>query len=239
MNLSVTAVLLEKRDESKGEDARVTRSITLTIPELGWDAIPFRPSALLEVMDLFQDNEKMIEAEDEEALEAWPQFAKALKNVAEPFYTSRKSLNWESFKAVMNEFAPIVEGLNLKESTSDPLLSAKRYAAKAIKVANANDEVDYHSVIRTELDKEIASLNEIYAKALSLTPSDFTSFIVEKATQNGTDEDGYAKLRSKKEVKAAAKASKTATKSPHGHMNAAVPKHQKSAAFNARGGSKR
>ena len=44
-----------------------------------------------------------------------------------------------------------------------------------------------------------------------------------------------------KEVKDRQKAgAKTATtKSPHGHMAANVPKHQKSATFNARGGSKR
>jgi len=43
-----------------------------------------------------------------------------------------------------------------------------------------------------------------------------------------------------KEVKDRSKtAAKTAvTKSPHGHM-ASVPKHQKSATFNARGGAKR
>jgi hypothetical protein len=43
-----------------------------------------------------------------------------------------------------------------------------------------------------------------------------------------------------KEVKDRQKTTKgPTTKSPHGHMAANVPKHQKSATFNARGGSKR
>lgn len=42
------------------------------------------------------------------------------------------------------------------------------------------------------------------------------------------------------EVKDRNKNAKTsAVKSVHGHMNSAVPKHQKSATFNARGGSRR
>ena len=42
-----------------------------------------------------------------------------------------------------------------------------------------------------------------------------------------------------KEVKDRTKTQQAGQKSIHGHMNAAVPKHQKSATFNARGGSRR
>jgi large subunit ribosomal protein L24e len=42
-----------------------------------------------------------------------------------------------------------------------------------------------------------------------------------------------------KEVKDRTKAKTTGVKSVHGHMQGAVPKHQKSGAFNARGGTRR
>lgn len=193
--MNITATLVQsKKDESA--DARVSNSITLTIPELGWADLKFRPSALAEVIEAYRENELMEDDNEEKEL-SWPKFARQLKGISEPFYTVRQSLTWDSFAAILTECAPIIDSLE-PASVADPLLSAKRYAAKAVTVANAADSVNYLLLIRSALDKEISDLNAIYQKATEVPASVFTSFIKDKATANGQDDKGYAKLRSKK-----------------------------------------
>ena len=175
---------------------RTTNVIVGSSAALGWTDLEFRPSVLSEVISLAKDNQS---CPDEDKM-SWKQLSRALKSVCEPFYNSASKMSLETFYAVMAEVEPIVTALNINESKADPLLSAKRYAAKAIKVSDASDSVDYLMAIRTALDKEIADLNAIYTKATEVEASAFTSFIAEKATQNGCDDAGYAKLRSKKEA---------------------------------------
>lgn len=215
---NIIAKLVETTGE--GEKARTVRHIHLTVPELGLDNYKFRPSDLQKVADLHNINQKAIENEDEEAEENYNKFSLCLKLIAEPFYTHRKSLGWDGFNAIMAEVQPILDGLDLTEDKSDPFLSAKRYAAKNVKVADASDDLDYLSIVRKELQKEYAVLQEIERKAAELSASDFTSFILEKAKANGVDEEGYPKLRAKltpeekaeKERKAAERAAKKAAK---------------------------
>lgn len=193
---SITAVLVQSKKDENDPNARVSNSITLTIPEIGWEAIKFRPSVLQEVLDLYKENTTLQEQESDEAEDNFAKFSRQLKSLAEPFYSSRQ-MDWDGFHSILAEVCPILDSLE-PASVADPLLSAKRYAAKAVKVANATDSVDYLAVIRTALDKEITALNEIYAKAQTVDSATFAAFIQDKAKANGTDEQGYAKLRSKK-----------------------------------------
>jgi hypothetical protein len=178
---------------------RVSNVIVANAPSLGWTDLEFRPSVLGEVISLAKDNQTC----DPDDKMSWKQLSRALKATCEPFYNSASKLDLQSFYAIVAEVEPIVASLNLNESKADPLLSAKRYAAKAIKVVDANDSVDYMASIRKALDKEIADLEAVYTKASEVSSEAFTAFIVDKATSNGTDEAGYAKLRSKKEAASA------------------------------------
>ncbi len=80
-------------------------------------------------------------------------------------------------------------------------------------------------VVKTSRAIVGATLDDIKAKKAAAAKA-------QKATSAATE----AAL---KEVKSKTKTQQTAGKSVHGHMNAAVPKHQQSGTFNARGGSRR
>lgn len=192
---SITAVLVQSKKDENNPEARVSNSIHVSIPELGWDSLKFRPSVLAEVIELYRENE-MMDEDNEEKETSFAKFSRQLKSLAEPFYSSRQ-MDWDGFAAVLQEVAPIIDSLE-PASVADPLLSAKRYAAKNVKVAAATETVDYLAVIRTALDREIADLNAIYAKAQTVDAATFASFIQDKANANGVDDQGYAKLRSKK-----------------------------------------
>ena len=79
-------------------------------------------------------------------------------------------------------------------------------------------------VVKTSRAIVGATLDDIKAKKAAAAKA-------QKATSAATE----AAL---KEVKDRTKTAQT-VKSVHGHMNASVPKHQKSGTFNARGGSRR
>ena len=83
-------------------------------------------------------------------------------------------------------------------SQADPLLEAKRIFAKSAPVAELNYN-DPAAVFVAWEKAELERISRIMEKASSLTPTDLRAFIDDKTLNNGTDENGYVKLRGKKD----------------------------------------
>lgn len=105
-----------------------------------------------------------------------------------------------AFATLLTGMSQKIEEYGKTESQADPFLDCKRRFLKTggysfIKVAN-----DPASLVKGQIELEIANLQALILKADEVSKEDYLAFLEEKNKANGQDEDGYVKARgSKKE----------------------------------------
>lgn len=106
-----------------------------------------------------------------------------------------------AFRTMLTVMSDAVEKYGKSESQADPELDVKRRFSKTglfefIKVAE-----NPASLVVGDLDLEIARLQALKEKAVTVSKEDYLAFINEKFTKNGVDENGYVKLKGVAEKK--------------------------------------
>jgi hypothetical protein len=123
--------------------------------------------------------------------------ATAIKN-DEGFLTGYENVS--SVKEVISIVTAIMEQLTPKTgSVADPELEAKRIFAKSSEYATLNFEdptVVFAAWKKTQLD----NIERVMSKADKLTSEDFKTFCLSKFADNGTDEDGFLRLKAEKKA---------------------------------------